>query len=121
MNRKLKQGTDIFGNVAIGFDHEGHFISNPFVSPGHGGLVNSVEAYGLSREDADELLKLNDALKFAVHSAVNDATRNLLILLPGITRAPAAELFFSDEDKVRPIAEAIAAYLLHEVELNQLA
>jgi len=121
MKITLKQGIDSIGRIGIGFDHEGCFVTNALLNPTQSELVDPLTFYGVSREDADKLLKLNDALQFATHAAVQNATGTMLTMLPEVTRSAAAELFFSDEGNVHPIAQALAKYLIHEVELNQLA
>lgn len=98
------------GLPVFGFSINDMFISEPKLSECGRFDVDPLQAYGLTPEDVAAQAALNAAIKQATEDALN-AGCLAIQQATGIPSGDVAGLYFSDEAKVRPIAEAMAKYL----------
>lgn len=111
---ELTEGTDpCTGLPVFGFNHNDFFIFDPFSSTCSRFKVDSEEAYGVSHEDAQALVALNKLLDEATQAALNELTLKVQKAF-GITSGDSAAMYYSDEANVKPIAQAVMQYMLHE-------
>ena len=102
----------------LAFTHQGVDIHDPSVSSCGRFEVDPTQAYGVTGADAKALLQLNRALEIATHAALNAGCKALQDIF-GIDSGDVAGMHFSSADAVRPLAQALAEYLLFEVQLHQ--
>lgn len=104
--------------AAIGFLHDGMFISDPTLCDSGGRWsVDPQEAYGLTPEHVQYLRDLNDHLKAATESAINAGCLSIQQAL-GVTSGDTAGMHFGT-DAGKGIANTLADYLVVEATLQQ--
>lgn len=110
----LQAGEDAStGLPALGFEHGDMFIHDPFLSECGRFAVDPVEAYQVSLEDAQELVRLNKLIDSATQAALNAGCLAIQVALC-IPTGDVAGAHFSASEQVRPIAQAMVNYLLAE-------
>jgi len=80
--------------------------------------VDPTEAYGVSREDADQLVALNKLVNTATQEALNAGCLAIQQAL-GIATGDVAGVYFSGSNEVRPVAQALVDYLMTEYRLSR--
>lgn len=110
----LQLSTDAENQPVFGFYSRGMFISDPFVSDCSRFEVNPADAYGISLEDAEALVKLNKTLATAVEAAVNAGCKVLQDEM-GIEAGDVAGIHFSNADNHIGIAQSLGTYFAAEL------
>lgn len=111
----LQQGEDVNTGLAVfGFEHDGMFIYDPFLSDCGRFQVDPVEAYGITRQEAEGLVTLNRALVQATEAAVDAACKSAQDAM-GVESSDPARLYFSDEDAKRNFSKGVADYMQFEL------
>lgn len=110
----LTTGEDASTNLPVfGFILNDMLISDPFSSECGRFKVDPTETYGVSQEDAMQLVELNKLVDRATQDALNAGCLTAQNTL-GIETGDAAGLFFSGSTYVRPVAQAMVDYILFE-------
>lgn len=111
----LQQGEDASTGLAVfGFEHDGMFIHDPFVSDCGRFEVDPVQTYGIAQDEAEALRTLNRALGDATDAAVDAACKSAQKSM-GIVSGDSASRFFSDEDARRNFSKGVADYIQFEL------
>lgn len=111
----LNRGEDpVTGLPVLGFEHEGHFIFDPYRSPDLDRDVDPLQAYELPHAHADRLVKLNKLLLHATRAAL-EAGRAVIQQELGLAPGNVPELSLDEERATRPIVQTLADYVLREV------
>jgi len=111
-------GDDVITDTPVlGFVINDMFIHDLFLSECGRFPVHPVEAYGVSKEDATQLLTLNRLVEDATQAAINAGCRAVQEAL-GIATGDVAGAHFSGADTVRPFAQAMCEYLRTEYLMN---
>lgn len=117
--QSLTKGQDAStGLPVLGFEVKAMFIHDIFLSECGRFTVDPVATYGVSLEDAQALKQLNQGLLDATDDAINAGCSSLQTLL-GVTDGGIAGVCFSGDAQRAPIAQALAEYLLTEVNSAQ--
>ena len=101
----------------IGLSLKGHLVTNPLYDAGKIDKVDPQEHWGLSQEQANFIVGLNDQLSEAVEDAINAACLRLQTFA-GITDGGYAEVHFSDPAVRNKLMEVFAAYIVNDVNLH---
>lgn len=111
----LDRGEDpVNGMPVLGFRHRDQFIFDPFRSADLTSGVDPAHAYGLSREQADQLVRLNALLLRATRAALAAGSAVIQQEL-GLPEGSAAAVDFTGERTTRPVVQTLADYVLREV------
>jgi hypothetical protein len=111
----IEQGEDPNTDLAaFGFVHDHVFVVHPFVSACSRFAVDPTKHYGISRADADELVRLNKLLDTATQAALNAGCKAVQDEM-GITSGDAAGVFFSGDENVRAFSKGMADYIQFEL------
>lgn len=111
----LDRGEDpVSGMPVLGFQRGGQFIFDPYRSPDLTVDVDPAQAYEMSREQADQLVKLNALLLRATRAALEAGSAVIQQEL-GLPDGSAADVAFSGERSTRPVVQTLADYVLREV------
>ena len=111
----LVQAEDPCTDLAVfGFEHEDMFIYDPYLTECGRFECDPTELYGISKEDADQLVQLNRVLATATEAAVNAGCQSVQGAL-GINSGGVAGAFFSDDDSTRAFSKGVADYLQAEL------
>lgn len=102
------------GAAVFGFEHEGMFIVDPFLSDCGRFTADPVEAYGVPTHEARSLVALNKALEAATEAAVNAACKSFQDAA-GIASGDFAGAYFSDTSSSRGFSKAVADYIQAEL------
>lgn len=114
----LETGDDAVTHLPVfGFSINDMFITNPFLSECGRFQVDPTETYGLSCEDADQLIVLNKLVDTATQDALNAGCLAIQRAL-GIATGDVAGAYFSGSNEVRPVAQALVDYLMAEYRLS---
>lgn len=114
----LEKGEAVVTDLPVlGFSINDMFISNPFLSECGRFDVDPVETYGLSLQDATELVRLNTLIAEATQAALDAGCLAIQTALD-IETGDLASLHFSGSERVRPVAQAMTDYLLSEYTLS---
>lgn len=103
------------GLPVFGFMVDGMFIHDPRRSDCGRFEVDPLDAYGISKEDAEQLAALNKMLDDATQAALNEGCYRVQTHL-GIEAGDFAGVYFSGSQHVRSIAQALANYIFREIE-----
>lgn len=116
---KLERGDDpLTGLPVFGFERNGMFITDPLSSECGRFEVDPQEAYGISKEEAAAIVRLNTALKKATQDAL-DAGCFVIQEALGVTSGDVAGVYFSGGDELRRAANVFFEYAEHEIALAQ--
>ena len=106
----LTLADDAENQPVFGFERDGVFITDPFVSDCGRFHADPVKAYEISLDDATALVALNEALGSAVEAAVSAGCKVLQEKM-GVASGDTAGAHFSNRDNYIGIAESLAKYL----------
>jgi hypothetical protein len=111
----LDRGEDpVSGMPVLGFQHREQFIFDPYRSADLTFRVDPAQAYGLSREQADQLVQLNALLVRATRAALQAGSAVIQQEL-GLPASSTAEVQLTGEKTTRPVVQTLADYVLREV------
>ena len=122
LNFKLELLENAEGNLAFGFTHEksGTFIAEPFLCTSGMEPIDPTEEYGISKEEADFIVKLNEALENATEDAVNAGCLAVQQAI-GVTRGDYAGVYFSGDVERKKVREVFAKYMHSELQYGDNA
>lgn len=98
----------------IGVSLKDYFVTNPLYDVGLINKVDPQECWGLSQEQANFIVGLNEQLSEAVEDAINAACLRLQNFA-GITAGGYAGIHFSDPAIRNKLMEVFAAYIVDDV------
>jgi hypothetical protein len=111
-SEKLSIQDNVDGLACLGFEHDGFFIFDPFVSECSRFEVDPA-TYGLTAEQAAFIKSFNEALEHAAEAAINAGAKVMQDAL-GVTTGDFAGQYFSGEFECNKIRHALAVYALEE-------
>lgn len=115
-NLDLVLGQDPNTDMPVfGFERNSFFIFDPMSSECSRFIVDPTENYGISKEDAAELARLNKLIETATQVALNAGCLSIQDAV-GISHGDFAGIHFSGNENAKPIADALAKYLFAEYE-----
>lgn len=97
----------------FGFVWKGVFITDPYSSDCSRFEVDPTEAYGISRDDAEQLRKLNQSLEDAVEDALNAGCLRIQNVM-GVESGDFAGVYFSGDEQRKALFDTFAKYILAE-------
>jgi len=107
---KLSEGE----HAIFGFEHDGAFITDPYLCDAGMMPVDPADEYGITKEEADHVVMLNSALESATEDAVNAACLNIQQAL-GVTAGDFAGRYFSGDVQKDQIRTVLASYMQAEM------
>jgi hypothetical protein len=117
-SRPLLQALDpATGLPVFGFECDEVFVFRPNVSVCGRFTANPQTDYGISLEDARQLVAINNLLDEATQAGLNEMCLKVQQGL-GISQGDVAGRYFSGPDNVRAIAQTAADYIQHELAMS---
>lgn len=112
----LRQGEDPTTRMPVfGFNIRDMFVFNPYESTCGRFEVDPVETYGISKDEADQLVALNKMLEDATQAAVTEGCFIAQKFL-GIDDGGFAGAHFSGAENMRPVADTLIHYIAREID-----
>lgn len=113
----INGGDAITGMPVFGVEHDGMFIHDPYASD-CGRFEADPISHGLSKEEADLMVKLNKLIESSAEAAINAACLEVQTKM-GIPTGDVAGIFFSDGGLQIAIAGAMRAYIRAECSMKE--
>lgn len=114
----LIQGEDpCTGCAMFGFETEVMFIFDPYRPECGRFQCDPTTLYGISKDEADQLVVLNKVLLEATEAAINASCEVVQDALGGLSGEVAGG-FYSNDDNRRNFSKGVADYIQHELVMS---